>query len=116
MAEVVKAIKISPDKTVTEVELNGLRDFQAAVEGYIECVTLKDGSGLFCNEDYRYQFSHDDFNSIATDVCGLGGRPDVMLQGILGPVVIAGPPDRRGDTTDVTDTARRWVKRVAREA
>ena len=42
--------------------------------------------------------------------------PHFLFDPILGPVLIVGPVDIIGDTTDVTDKARRVVKKVAREA
>lgn len=112
----VKGIAIYPDKRVEEVTSSSYKDLQAIVGGLIEPVTLRDGSTMYVNEEYRYVYGPDDFNSIATDVCGLGGATHILLQGILGPVVIVGPLDAEGDDTDVTDTAKRWVQRVKREA
>lgn len=109
-------IYIGPDKTVEDREYPDLRSLQEAVKGYIEAVRLADGGVMWVNEEFRYSFTTSDFNSIASDVCGLGGRPDLMLGGILGPVVIQGPADDDGNTTAPTDQARRWVRRVAREA
>lgn len=111
-----KGIYISPDKTVEERDFSGLKSLQEAVKGYIEAVTLSDGSAMWVNEEYLYSFGPEAFNSIATDVAGLGGRPDLLLRGILGPVVIQGPADHNGNTLPPTDKARRWVHRVAREA
>lgn len=113
----VKGIAIYPDKRVEEITVSGLSDMQAVVDGYIEPITLKDGSTLYVNEEYLYRFGSPDFNSIASDVAGLGGRPEFMLrQPILGPALLVGPVDAEGNDTDVTATARRWVQRVAREA
>lgn len=111
-----KGIYISPDKAVEERDFSGLKSLQEAVKGYIEAVTLSDGSVMWVNEEYWYSFGPEDFNSIAGDVAGLGGRPDLMLSGILGPVVIQGPADHDGNTLGPTDLARRWVHRVRREA
>ncbi len=111
------AIKILPDKTVEDVEVNSLEDGQAIVGGFIEAVSLKDGSTLWVNEEYIYAFDNSEFNSIATDVAGLGGRIDIMLSNpIKGAAYITGPPDDEGETTDVTKTAKSWVTRVSREA
>lgn len=112
-----KGIAIYPDKRVDHLEVDGLKDYQEVVKGLIEAVGLKDGSTMYVNEEYRYQFGPVDFNSVATDVASLGGRPDIMFTGgILGPVLILGPVDDDGNDTDVTDRALRWVRRVHREA
>jgi len=113
----VRAIIIKRDKTITERNVGSLQDMQAIVEGYIEAVRLRDGSTMWVNEEFRLgQFGPDDFNSIASDVAGLGGRPDLLFTGILGDVFITGPPDADGYETDATHTAREWVRRVALEA
>jgi hypothetical protein len=116
MSRTVKGIAIYPDKRVAEVELSDLADYQGIVEGWIEAVTLVDGSTLYCNEEYRYKFGPHEVNWIASDVASLGGRPHFLFDPILGPVVIVGPPDDEGYDTDITDDARRWVRRVGREA
>lgn len=111
----VKGISITPTKVVTEVEVDGLKDYQQIVQGLIQPCTLADGSTMYVNEEFLFQFTRDDFNSIATDVALLG-RHHVGTTGILGPVLIVGPLDADGYDTDITDQARRWVRRVAREA
>lgn len=122
----MKGIAIKPDKTVEEVTIPrpGLDEMQAIVGGLIQPVELSDGSSMYVDEEFLYKFIDDDgnidvvkhFNSIAGDVCGLGGRSDLMLSGILGPVLIVGPVDAEGWDTDITDKARKWVNRVAKEA
>jgi len=112
----VRGILILPDKTLSEVSLRDYRDYQDAVDGTFEIVTLSDGSGLCINDGSFSQFGPEDFNSIASDVAGLGGRPDLMLLGLVGPAVMVGPVDDEGNSLDVTDQARRWIERVSREA
>lgn len=111
-----KGMAIYPDKRVSEVEVKELADYQHIVDGWIEAVTLSDGSTMYVNEEYTYKFGPDDFNSIASDVAGLGGRMDLLIYGILGPVVVVGPVDRKGYDTDITKQARQWITRVEREA
>lgn len=115
-AATVKAIIIHPDKRIIERTVSGLSDLQGVVGGSIEPVSLKGDVTMWVNEDYLYAFDNSEVNWIATDVCGLGGRPEFMFrQPIKGPVVLVGPPVN-GEDTDVTDDAKRWVQRVAREA
>lgn len=109
-----RGVIITTDKEVTDTEVEGLKARQDIVGGLIEPVTLSDGSTMWVNEDGIALGLP--FNSIATDVCGIGGRPDVMLQGVRGNVLIVGPVDREGSDTDLTDLARRWVTRVHKEA
>lgn len=110
-----KALAIRPDKTVEEVDLVGLDDMQEVVEGLIQPVDLRFGT-LYVNEEFLYQFGPEDFNSIAGDVCGLGGRSDLMMTGILGPTFLVGGVDDEGYDLDVTDEGRKQVERVRREA
>ncbi len=109
-----KGLAVYPDKRVEEVKVDGLADMQAVVGGLIEPVTLADGSTMYVNEEGRI-FGLP-FNSIASDVAGLGGAVHVMLQGVVGPVLLLGPLDNLGDHTDLTDQVRVWVRRVAIEA
>ena len=111
----VSGIAIYPDKRVEEVEISGLEEFQAIVDGLIEPVDLKFGT-MYVNEEFRYKFGPDDFNSIAADVAGLGGRADLLLFGVLGPVVLVGGVDDEGYDLPVTEAGRAAVARVAREA
>ena len=107
-------LAIGADKTISEIPVPDLAAKQAAVGGWIEPVTLKDGSTLYVNEEGA--LTGLPFNSIATDVAGLGGRPDLLLRGIVGDVLLVGPVDAAGETLGVTAQGRRWVQRVAREA
>jgi len=110
-----RAIAIYPDKRVLDVEVDGLDDMQALVEGKIQPVDLTFGS-MYVNDEYLFQFTADDFNSIGSDVAGLGGRADLMLSGIRGPVFLVGPVDSNGYETDVTDDGRKAVRKVGLEA
>ena len=112
----ITGIAIYPDKRVEEVELNDLKTYQDIVLGWIEAVRLKAGT-MYVNEEFLLgQFGPEDYNSIASDVAGLGGRPDLMMTGILGPVVLVGHVDAEGWDEDVTEAGRKLVRRVGREA
>lgn len=113
----VKGIAIHPDKRVVEVVVNGLADMQAVVGGLIEPVDLANGVTMYVNEEGGYLFTAEDVNWIASDVAGLGGRPEFMLrQPILGPVLLLGFDPASGEETDLPEQGRRWVRRVGREA
>lgn len=113
----IKGIAIYPDKRVVEVQLSNLKDYQEIVDGHIEAVRFRDGATMYVNEEFLLgQFGPDDFNSIAGDVCGLNGRPDLMLSGILGPVVVVGPVDREGYDMDITPEMVNSINRVKAEA
>lgn len=117
----IRGLIIQPDKTMTFTILTKYEDYRDIVKGYIEPVTLWDDHAvqgtMWVNEEFLLgQFGPDDYNSIASDVCGLGGRPDLMFSGILGPVVVVGPVDKDGYDTDLTPTAFSWIMRVGHEA
>lgn len=116
MREPIKGLAIYSDKRVEDVKLAGFEDYQKIVEGNIEAVRLRFGI-MYVNEEFLLgQFGPEDFNSIATDVCGLGGRPDLMFSGILGPVVVVGNLDEEGYDLSITDRGRKAIERVRREA
>lgn len=107
---------VLPAVEEVEFEKDDLDQMQEWVGGLVEPVRLSDGSSLYVNEEGSYKFGPDHFNSIATDVCGLGGRADILIYNpILGPALLVGPLQGEWDS-DVTDQGRRWVKRVAGEA
>lgn len=109
----VKGILIPVEGPSQEVEISGLADMQAACDGYVEAVTLSDGSSLYLNEEGRINGMPP--NYFASDVCGLGGRPDLLLLGVRGPALLLGPVDGEGYNLPVTEAGRRWVARVEGE-
>lgn len=115
MSNPIQAIQITSDKQTNELTVSKYQDYNDAVEGWIEAVDLLFGV-MWVNEEFRLIFGAERFNSIASDLCGLGGRPDLMFGGVLGNVLVTGPTDSSGESTDITDSARRAIERIAREA
>jgi hypothetical protein len=119
-----KAIAIEPVGTgraagtkIREVTIGGLADMQAIVKGLIEPVDLSNGVTMYVNEEGLYQFEMTDQNWVAADVAALGGVARFMFgQPLLGPALLIGFDPESGDSADVPDVARRWCKRVGREA
>lgn len=111
-----KAVIVTRDKQVTETDFVNYKDIQAVVEGLIEAVELNNGCTMYVNEEFLFRFGPEDFNSIASDICGLCGRPDLMFSGILGNVLITGPLDDEGRDADIPDSMTRIINRVAGEA
>lgn len=112
----ITAIAIYPDNRVVEQTVDSLGDLQEIVGGLIQPVDLADGSTMYVNEEFLYTFGPEDSNWIASDVAGIfGGRYDLMLTGIRGPVVVVGPVDKDGYHIDVTEQARRKIRRSARQ-
>ena len=73
-----KVLVITTDKQVYDKEVTTLAEQQEIVGGLIEPIDLPQiGATLWVNE--MFLFTDLEFNSIATDVCGLGGRSDLML-------------------------------------
>lgn len=121
----MRAIVIGHDKQLAVKELPDLTAMQEVVGGLIEPVDLRfrgrgsdfEPATMWVNEEYLLVYGPGEFNSIATDVCGLGGRPDFMFRiPILGNAFLTGGVDQVGDTLDVGEAGERAVRRVAREA
>lgn len=109
----MKGIKITSDKALSIVEVDGLAGYQAIVGGLIEPVTLNRGADdtLYLNEEGKIIGLP--VNSIATDLAlNVLQWRDV----IVGDVVIVGPLDEEGYDTDIEGPTVRYLRRVAREA
>lgn len=112
----VKALSITAHGDVHLVDVTTLQDMYRHTDGGpIDVVALPFGD-LWVNDEFLLRNDDDGFNSIATDVAGLGGRVDLLFGGILGDCLLTGPVSANGDKTDVTDDGMRIVRRVAREA
>lgn len=116
----MRAIVINHDKQLAVQDLDDLTAMQGVVGGLIEPVNLRfkgEAATMWVNEEYLIHFGPTEFNSIASDVCGLGGRPDFMFRiPILGNAFLTGGSDVEGNTLDVGVRGERAVRRVAREA
>jgi hypothetical protein len=100
----VVGLRITADGGLSENKLKELEDYQQAVGGLIEPVTLKDGGTMYVNEEFLYNGSGP--NWFASDVAGVGGCPQFLLNPIRGDVVLVGPVDDEGYDTDVQDSTR----------
>lgn len=105
-----RAIVIRQDDTVEERDVGELHELQEIVGGSIELVSLpEDRSAMYVNEEGLFD-KRCRFNTVATRVAGLAGRPDLFGSGIRGNVVVVGPVSDDGDDSDVTDRARAWIQ------
>lgn len=118
-----KGMRITPNLKVEKVDLKIIEDYQRAVDGYIEAVTLElpeafgEHAGIratmYVNEEYLLgQFGPKDYNIIATTVAMHTGRPDLHY-GILGPVVMVGDVNRQGEDTDLHEAWISTIKAIA---
>jgi len=111
MTRPITAIKIQHDNTRTKEKLKTYKDYQQHLEGLMEAVDMvyfdpakmaNIEFTMWVNEEYLYKFNaRDHWNYTAVTVASVSGRPDLMLLGIYGPVLITGPADSRGETTPV---------------
>lgn len=96
-------------------ELNNLKDYQQAVDGWIEAVDVPDlGVTIYVNEEGLLR--HFDFNSRATFRWWHyvpAARQQAML---VGNAVIVGMPDKNGESTDVPEAAFRLLMQHSRYA
>lgn len=109
----VRGVKVTTDKRLSWVELDGLESYQACVGGYIEALEQPDRCDIWINEEGKIHGLP--FNSIATDVALRMLAPGDY---VLGDVVITGPVDPEGASTSLSmETATfRLLVRVAAEA
>lgn len=115
MREPIRGIAIYPNKTIAEVSLSGLKDYQTIVGGLIEPIGLRFGT-MYVNEEFTYKFTSEDVNWIASDVAGVGGAQGFLFNPILGPVVVVGHLDDEGYDLSVNESGLRAIKKVAGEA
>lgn len=96
-----KAVFIdTKNRSVEEIEVSGLADFQKAVGGYIETACILDNQDqVFVNEDGMMRF--DDFFFIE------GG-----IQPYAGNAIVVGPCDEDGDNSDCLYSADDIKNRV----
>ena len=117
---VVSGLHITPDKQVREITLTSYEDYAEAIGGYIEAISLigpnRTEFTMWCDEEFLLKYNFEQFNSIASDICGISGRLDLMLTGVLGPVLIVGATDPEGYDTSLPPAIRVHCNRVIREA
>jgi len=95
----MKALLIKTDRACEVVEIDGLADMQAAVGGMIEAVPLDGVPGdVILNENGK--FSGLTYNPLATAIARL-----FPGDAIMGDVLVTGPVDAEGETTDLTAEA-----------
>ena len=96
----IRVLRAEPGGPVRELQIeNRLEAFQKSVRGNIECVGLKEGAVLICDDEGKLK----------------GLRPNRRLGGdlIVGTFLIAGV-DAEGDFCSLTETqAERWKKELA---
>jgi hypothetical protein len=115
----MKALRITMDSRVEEIEINRLEDMQKAVDGWIELVPLSDNPGvtIYCNEEGKVRGLP--VNRLATM---FADNWRSWLDPLCGDVLVLGPIDRSGNDTDVmpeiVEAARSletlWAHEVAR--
>jgi hypothetical protein len=103
-AQVAKCIIIPHDMNnlLARTELSSLTDYQTAVGGYIESITMRDpGVALFCDEDGKEKQLP--INRRATAFWWLF---EPAIRGhdlIVGDAILVGLPDLLGDTGDIPE-------------
>lgn len=90
MSKPKRGLRIDPDGTVADVMIDGLKAMQAAVGGYIEPITLPDGT-MYVNEEGRLRSG--EFNPVASKL--YGGT-------LVGSVLLLGNGDAHGNDTHIT--------------
>lgn len=97
----MKGLLISPDETVKPVDIADYDHLHEVVGGFYELVSFTERADAFVDEDGKSKRLP--VNHLATFLTGrfqIGLRPDDY---IVGPLVLLGPPDDEGDSTDLPD-------------
>lgn len=117
---VMKGLTITWDdggEPLVEEFAGGLAELQKAVGGFIEAIPTGEDVTMWINEEGKYTDTR--VNRLAMDVWIRWDIHRCMIDGhdwIAGPCVVTGGVDEHGETLDISDGARRWVLRVARDA
>ena len=110
-------LTVNDDGTYSITEFDGeLEQLQAAVGGWIEPIPTSENVTIYVNEEGKIYGLP--VNRLAMDVWIRWDEWRCMIAGdwIAGNAVVVGGVDDDGETMDLSDLDRRWVKRVAREA
>jgi hypothetical protein len=96
----MKALKISDEHAVSNIQVHGLKDFQKAVNGYIEFIQMP-FFDMIINEEHNEKC--DNINCMASIICVSMLNHQTVIKGN---VVLVGPTDENGRTTEFTDEMR----------
>lgn len=89
------------DGTVEIKDFNGLKDYQTAVGGLIECIPFTADTDAYINEEGKYMCAP---NIFATFLAQINKRLNIG-DWVAGNMIVVGKPDDDGNDTDVPD----WV-------
>ena len=108
-----------------ELQITNYKDYQRHVEGWIEAVYLEYTPNpnnepfrdpvpftMWVNEEYLYKFTVDDWNYTAVVIATGCSRPDLFMQGILGPALFTGPGDEEGETLPIPSVITTILKGI----
>lgn len=101
----------SPADWICQLDFNGgdLATLQKVVGGYIEALPIdSDKATVWMNEEGR--LNNLPINTYWTKEDG------TLIDSLHGPLVILGPVDAEGDTTELTDEALAYVRTVVKPA
>ena len=95
------SIVIDPIGTIRKIDLDGYQPLSEAIGGLIESVPASPEITIWCNEEGK--ILNLDYNPIATRVWEVFDDYGVVTAGdvLVGTVVVQGPVDEEGETTDV---------------
>lgn len=119
----MKGVLIRPANDWELIDIADLDDIQDAVDGYFEILDLDLPDPDHDDTHYRMtMYINDskllgqwdvakDFNRVASSFAYVGGR----YAAILGPVLLMGGPNKKGDDTELNfPVVERWLKRIKR--
>jgi len=98
----MKALKITVQGTMEQVEINGYDELKGHLDGgYLEGLRLTDDASAFIDEEGKMKGLP--FNVIATELCSrlqVGLAPTDFISGTM---IVVGAPDEDGESTDCPD-------------
>ena len=101
MEKTMKAIKITADGNVDQIEVNGYEDLKEHIGGWLEGLHLTDDTFAYIDEEGKMKGLP--YNVLATELCTdlqVGLAPTDFISGTM---LIVGSPDSEGNETDVPD-------------
>ena len=97
----MKALKITADGNVDQIEVNGYEDLKGHIGGWLEGLHLDDKTFAYIDEEGKMKGLP--YNVLATELCAdlqVGLAPTDFISGTM---LIVGSPDSEGNETDVPD-------------
>lgn len=109
----MKAILLDVEQQILkDVEINGFKEMQAAVEGDIECPLIIDNIAVYSNEESRFNpkwWNEQAWRPTDNKYRTFFDVPEANLFDIVGPILFCASDDEGGDI-DMTDAQKTFIR------